>query len=102
ILAIEWLMMRLDKIVRLSGPSTETLAETSAMLFTQMSGPFRKFVAIGLVIAAWQVFATFDVINPFLLPPPSRLVSTFWDMLIDGSLLVHAASSLERVVVRFG
>jgi ABC-type nitrate/sulfonate/bicarbonate transport system permease component len=45
--------------------------------------------------------AAFDIINPFLLPPPSKLAVTFWDMLVDGSLLVHAASSLERVVVGF-
>jgi NitT/TauT family transport system permease protein len=71
------------------------------MMFTRLSGPLRKFVGIGLLIVAWQALAAFDVINPFLLPPPSRLVSTFWYMLIDGSLLIHAASSLERVVVGF-
>src|SRR5262245_11506097 len=67
----------------------------------RLGGSLRKFLGIGLLIIAWQALAASDVVNPFLLPPPSRLVSTFWDMLIDGSLLVHAASSLERVVVGF-
>ncbi|MBR1125459.1 ABC transporter permease [Bradyrhizobium lablabi] len=73
----------------------------NAMKLTRLSGSFRRFIGIGLLIVAWQALATFNVINPFLLPPPSRLVATFWDMLIDGSLLIHAASSLERVVVGF-
>jgi NitT/TauT family transport system permease protein/sulfonate transport system permease protein len=71
------------------------------MTFTRLGGPLRKFIGIGLLLLVWQVLATFDIINPFLLPPPSKLGVTFWDMLIDGSLLVHAASSLERVVVGF-
>jgi NitT/TauT family transport system permease protein len=61
----------------------------------------RKFVGIGLLLLVWQALATFNVLNPFLLPPPSRLVATFWEMLVDGSLLIHSASSLERVVVGF-
>src|SRR5215475_3375079 len=71
------------------------------MKLTRLGGSLKKFAGIGLLIVVWQALATSDVVNPFLLPPPSRLVSTFWDMLIDGSLLVHAASSLERVVVGF-
>ena len=71
------------------------------MTFIRSGSPLRKFAAIGLVLLVWQTLATFNFINPFLLPPPSRLVVTFWDMLIDGSLVVHAASSLERVVVGF-
>jgi ABC-type nitrate/sulfonate/bicarbonate transport system permease component len=71
------------------------------MTFIRSGSPLRKFAAIGLVLLVWQTLVTFDFINPFLLLPPSRLVVTFWDMLIDGSLVVHAASSLERVVVGF-
>jgi NitT/TauT family transport system permease protein/sulfonate transport system permease protein len=71
------------------------------MTFNRAGGPLRKFAGIVLVLLVWQALATFGFINPFLLPPPSRLVVTFWDMLIDGSLVVHAASSLERVVVGF-
>ena len=53
------------------------------------------------MLLVWQGLASLDLINPFLLPPPSRLIATFWDMLVDGSLIVHAAASLERVVVGF-
>jgi NitT/TauT family transport system permease protein len=74
---------------------------TNTVKLTGLGGSLRKFLGIGLLLVVWQALATFDVVNPFLLPPPSRLVATFWDMLIDGSLLVHAASSLERVVVGF-
>jgi NitT/TauT family transport system permease protein/sulfonate transport system permease protein len=71
------------------------------MNLTRPGNPLRKFAGLGLVLLVWQGLASLDLINPFLLPPPSRLIATFWDMLIDGSLIVHAASSLERVVVGF-
>ena len=71
------------------------------MNLARSAGLLRKFIAIGFVLLLWQVLAEFELINPFLLPPPSRLVATFWQMLVDGSLLVHAAASLERVVVGF-
>jgi NitT/TauT family transport system permease protein/sulfonate transport system permease protein len=54
-----------------------------------------------IVLLLWQALAGAEVINPLLLPPPTRLAAAAWDMLLDGSLLVHTAASLERVLVGF-
>ena len=59
--------------------------------------------AIGLssFLIVWQALASIGWINPFLLPSPVRLVGAAYDLLADGSLLVHVVSSLERVFVGF-
>ncbi|CAM5465741.1 Putative aliphatic sulfonates transport permease protein SsuC OS=Afipia felis OX=1035 GN=ssuC_1 PE=3 SV=1 [Afipia felis] len=69
--------------------------------FSGVRRVFRSFAGIGAVIVLWEALAAMDVINPLLLPPPTVLFHTMYDMLVDGSMLVHAAASLQRVVVGF-
>jgi NitT/TauT family transport system permease protein len=66
--------------------------------FTKLS---RNLAGIGAVLLVWQALTSAGVINPFLLPPPSLLLATFWEMTLDGSLFAHAGASLDRVVVGF-
>jgi ABC-type nitrate/sulfonate/bicarbonate transport system permease component len=61
----------------------------------------RNLAGIGAVLLVWQALTSAGVINPFLLPPPSLLLATFWEMTLDGSLFAHAGASLDRVVVGF-
>ena len=68
------------------------------MRFTKIS---RNLAGIGAVLLVWQALTSAGVINPFLLPPPSLLLATFWEMTLDGSLFTHAGASLDRVVVGF-
>lgn len=67
----------------------------------QMWGALRSCVGIGAFILLWQLLSTFEIINPLLLPSPTVLLSTMWDMIVDGSMFVHAAASLDRVLVGF-
>ncbi len=54
-----------------------------------------------VLLLAWEGLSAAGLINPLLFPPPSQIVATTADMLQDGSLLRHAAASLERVLVGF-
>lgn len=61
----------------------------------------RGLIGFGGFIALWQALASFGIINPFLLPAPTRLIGAAWDLALDGSLLRHVLASLERVFVGF-
>ncbi|WP_081710850.1 MULTISPECIES: ABC transporter permease [unclassified Afipia] len=69
--------------------------------FLPMWGALRSCAGIGGFILLWQLLSTFEIINPLLLPSPIVLLSTMRDMIVDGSMFVHAAASLERVLVGF-
>ncbi len=61
----------------------------------------RKTFGFLLVLGVWQSLASLGVINPFLLPPPARLLTAAYELLADGSLSRHVGASLERVLVGF-
>ncbi len=52
-----------------------------------------------LMIALWQLVASLELISPILLPPPAAVASALSSALADGSLLKHAATTLEEMLV---
>ena len=61
----------------------------------------RMFAGIGLFLAAWQLAASLEWVNPLLMPAPSRIVAAVYEMASDGSLWTHVAASLQRVFAGF-
>jgi NitT/TauT family transport system permease protein/taurine transport system permease protein len=53
------------------------------------------------VIAVYWFFATRPGVNPALVPPPPRVVRTFFELLASGELLENTIASLERVLIGF-
>jgi sulfonate transport system permease protein len=53
------------------------------------------------VIAVWQGLFYLGFLNPVLLPPPSQVALTFWDLLKSGDLLRHIGISILRVLEGF-
>lgn len=97
--------MEAKQVQTLSSPRPKTVSSAGrsvdAALISWMWTALRSSAGIGAVILIWQFLAAFEIINPLLLPPPTVLLSTMWDMLMDGSMLVHATASLDRVLVGF-
>lgn len=64
----------------------------------------RRFFLMSLCFAVawalWSVLSHF-VFGPFLIPPPAKVASMFYVMLISGELVHHAFVSLGRIVVGF-
>jgi len=62
----------------------------------------RKFTLnmIGLwsVLLLWQALAGLGIINSFLLPAPTDVVIALWKLAQDGTLFLHLAASLKRIV----
>ncbi len=49
-----------------------------------------------LVLTGWQALVQFNILNPLLFPPPSKLLSTALGMLSTGELARHFQISLVR------
>lgn len=62
---------------------------------------FRKVIGFALVLGIWQFLASTGLINSVLLPAPSDLVTAAYELILDGSLLIHIVASLKRVINGF-
>ncbi len=52
-----------------------------------------------VLICAWALAAHARLMPPLFLPSPADVVGTAWEMLRDGSLLVHIGASLGRLTL---
>ena len=59
----------------------------------------RGVVPFAALLIAWALVTRVGVVPAMLLPPPSDVARTAWEMLRDGSLWVNIGASLGRVVV---
>lgn len=76
--------------------------ETSgAAPWLEAAAHLRRVAGIAGLIALWELLTRLDVINPFLMPPPSAIAMAAVDLIRDGSLVRHSLASLDRVVVGF-
>jgi NitT/TauT family transport system permease protein len=58
-------------------------------------------VAGVVVLAGWEIGIRLGWLNATFLPPPSRVASALWSMILDRQLLIHAGISILRVWVAF-
>jgi sulfonate transport system permease protein len=61
---------------------------------------------LGLVIpvllaAGWEIFVDLGYSNGRLLPPPSRILATFWELAQTGELWRHTLATVSRVAAGF-
>lgn len=60
-----------------------------------------KFAIPAGIVAVWAAGSYFQVWNSYVIPPPSRVLSSMWSMTLNGSLLGHLYASSLRVVGGF-
>lgn len=60
-----------------------------------------SWLAPVLAVLVWEFLARIGFVRPQLLPAPSTVMLTAWDMLLNGSLLEHLAYSLARAATGF-
>lgn len=58
------------------------------------------FIFVQFVIM-WEVLTYFQIINPFIFSSPSRIIKTFQELLLDGSLFYHTKITLFETFVSF-
>ncbi|MGD0153350.1 MAG: ABC transporter permease [Thermacetogeniaceae bacterium] len=54
------------------------------------------------ILVVWQGLAQAGLIQPLILPSPTRVAATLWSMLVSGQLEKHALTSILRVLQGFG
>ncbi len=59
----------------------------------------RGVIPFAVLLIAWTLLTRARLLPPVFLPPPGEVAGTVWEMLRDGSLWVHIAASLGRVMV---
>lgn len=55
-----------------------------------------------VLLAVWQALFELGYIQPLILPPPSQVAQTFWDLFRSGEMLRHIGISVLRVLQGFG
>jgi len=59
------------------------------------------FILPALLILAWHLASVSGYIKPYLLPPPSTVVTTLWEITLNGVLFKHVQASVTRWAVGF-
>lgn len=54
------------------------------------------------ILALWQGLFHLGYIKPLILPPPTQVAATFWDLLKSGAMARHVGISVLRVLEGFG
>lgn len=60
------------------------------------------FVLPVLLALLWEVLVAAGIANGRLMPPPSVVGRTLWELAASGELLTHAVATLSRVGIGFG
>ncbi len=58
----------------------------------------KGLVSVILIAAAWQAASLLGWLNPYLLPPPTKVLYAFKDAAQGGILFIYLAASLRRVL----
>ena len=76
-------------------------ASPSAVLARRVAYSLTGFILPALIIVAWHFASVSGAIKPYLLPPPSAVVTTLWELTLNGTLFKHVQASVTRWVVGF-
>jgi sulfonate transport system permease protein len=88
------------KLVRPLGAvaGLQALARSAAARFSALSRPL---IFPTLILVIWQSIGSFQLVDPVLLPTPTKVLSALYDMLVSGFLNPHLAISFQRVLFGF-
>lgn len=62
--------------------------------------PLMILASLTIFFSVWQILSYF-LLNPYLIPPPTRVLETAIPMIRSGEIFRHAGTSLMRVLIGF-
>ncbi len=89
----------MEKAVAARAPASS--AKAGARISYRSARPLAlAFASLLIAAVVWQILSTF-VFNPFLIPPPLKVLRTAVPMILSGEIPKDAAISMVRVLVGF-
>ena len=85
----------MDEPEEAAPPATPSMARMVAGSVLSNLFPFL------LLALAWEVVVKLQIFPPVLMPSLERVFATFWKMLMNGTLSLHMAASMSRLLVGF-
>ncbi len=76
------------------------VADRSALL-TVRRHPALSVAGVVTLLLAWEALARLALVPPLFLPAPSACAVRAWQMLASGELLLHLATSLQRILAGY-
>ena len=92
---------QLPSSIAQSGPSALTQGRARRRIQDRVVDAMAPYAIIGLLLAAWQIAATWQLVMPFLLPPPAAVLRWIADDILSGTLIINIALTLYRTFVGF-
>jgi ABC-type nitrate/sulfonate/bicarbonate transport system permease component len=65
--------------------------------FAPRAGRYAGWIALLVVIAAWQAAGSAGLVNSLFLPTPSAIARAIWQLAVSGALWQHISYSLMRI-----
>ena len=59
----------------------------------------RRFAALGIVLVLWEALVRLKLINPFYVPPPSKVGATLFDLFADGEIWTHVEATFGAALL---
>jgi NitT/TauT family transport system permease protein len=59
----------------------------------------RRLVVLGILLSLWEVLARFGVLNPFYVPPPSKVAATLFALFADGEIWTHIEATFGAALL---
>jgi sulfonate transport system permease protein len=79
--------------------------KSAISMLMRVISPIRRFLSYILLtvtlVIVWQLAVEWEYVKPILLPPPSEIAKTCWEMILSGELFEHLWVSLRRVLEGF-
>lgn len=72
-----------------------------SFLRSRLATVARGFSGIALLAVLWQVLPAVRAVNPYFIPPLSRIVAEWWELVKDGIMLHQLSASVIRCFVGF-
>lgn len=80
-------------------PATSSSTELGSIGAKKSRRALRLVILPVLILILWQVAAELGLYNTILLPPPDRVATSAWRLVVSGELFRHLVDSLRRIAL---